>query len=162
MGAASVQAGKVGRWASEKDPLAVFQERIDEGTEKIAKGRQFLGQAGGEVRSAKRAVVELLTEEVRLNSRIDTAEKAGDPNHTLEGYALELADVEEKLGHSPDGWELDKEVKFVKGAGAADNPQDTGAGAAGPVVPGTVPIRQLQRPSPGRPGAGGAGPQGIP
>jgi hypothetical protein len=131
--AGSVQVGKIGRWASEKDPLAVYQERIDEGTEKIAKGRQFLGQAGGEVRSAKRSVTELQTEAVRLNNRIDTAEKAGDPNHTLEGYALELADVEEKLGHGPQGgWNFDgKECKFVQTQESQWSTEDQGTGALG-------------------------------
>ena len=96
-GAASVQAGKVGRWAKSQDPLAVYQERIDEGTEKIAKGRQFLASAAGEVRTSTRKVQELEQEVAQLNNRIDTAERNGDPNNTMEGYALDLADADERL-----------------------------------------------------------------
>lgn len=127
-GAGSVQVGKVGRWASSKDPLAVYQERIDEGTEKIGKAKGFLGQAGGEVRSARRAVTEATQEVTRLNSRIDTAEAAGDPNHTVESYALQLADAEEKLGHAPEGTTLKPDGTFE---GQAVNPSDQGAGAIG-------------------------------
>lgn len=96
-GAASVQVGKVGRWAKSQDPLAVYQERIDEGTEKIAKGRQFLASAAGEVRGSTRKVQELEQEVAQLNHRIDLAEAAGDPNNTMEGYALDLADAEDRL-----------------------------------------------------------------
>jgi hypothetical protein len=86
----SAQVGKAGRWAKNKDPLAVFQEEVDRGTEKIAQGRQFLGKAGGEVRSSTRAVQEAEEEVQRLNARIDTAEAAGDPNKTADGYYEQL------------------------------------------------------------------------
>jgi hypothetical protein len=126
--AGSVQVGKVGRWASNKDPLAVYQERIDEGTEKIGAAKGFLGQAGGEVRAAKRDVADRTSEVTKLNNRIDVAEKAGDPNNTLEGYALELADAEERLGHAPEGTTLKPDGTFD---GKPVNPSDNGAGAIG-------------------------------
>ncbi len=94
---ASAQAGKLGRWAKNVDPLAVYQEEVDRGTEKIAQGRQFLAKAAGEVRSSTRRVHDLETEVAQLNYKIDTAQSAGDPNKTVEGYALDLGDADTKL-----------------------------------------------------------------
>lgn len=97
LSAVGVQWGKAGRWAKKQDPLAVYQQRVDEGTEKIAKARASLGQFAGEVRSSTRAAQDAQAEVTRLTNRIETAMAAGDPNKTAEGYALQLADAEKKL-----------------------------------------------------------------
>jgi hypothetical protein len=68
-GAASVQAGKVGRWASEQDPLAVYKETIDNGVDNISKAKSLEG-AAGLVRTVQRQVDDGEKEVKRLDSRI--------------------------------------------------------------------------------------------
>lgn len=96
-GAASVQAGKVGRWASEQDPLAVYKETIDNGVDNISKAKKSLEGAAGLVRTVQRQVDDGEKEVKRLDSRIQAAVNAGDPNNTAAGYAAQLAREEEQL-----------------------------------------------------------------
>lgn len=96
-GAASVQAGKVGRWAAEADPLAVFKERIDNGLDNISKAKKSLEGSAALVRTVQRQVDEGEKEQKRLSSRIKAAVDAGDPNNTATDYALQLAQVESNL-----------------------------------------------------------------
>lgn len=96
------QLSNLGRWFKDRDPLTVMKNRSESGTQMIANARLNLGKAGGEVRSSNRAVAAAQEEVDRLNNRIQTAKDAGDPNNTLTGYALQLADAEDKLQKAKD------------------------------------------------------------
>lgn len=101
-GAASVQAGKVGRWASESDPLAVYKERVDNGVDNIAKAKKSLEGVATMVRSVTRQVEDGKKEQIRLSSRISAIVANGDKNDTATDYALQLAQVEKDLARNED------------------------------------------------------------
>lgn len=96
-GAAQVQAGKVGRWAENADPMGRFREQIDNHVEQIAKGRKGLERSAGLVRSVERQVDDGQRDKERLESLIRTAMAKGDPNKTAADYARQLARVEAEL-----------------------------------------------------------------
>lgn len=95
--AASAQAGKVGRAAQEADPLAMYQEAVDDGVENIQRAKKGLEQSKALVRSVERQVNEGKKNQTRLTNRIQAAMDAGDPNDTCTEYALQLAEVEAGL-----------------------------------------------------------------
>lgn len=95
--AASAQAGKVGRAAQEADPLAMYQEAVDDGIENIQRAKKGLEKSKALVRSVQRQVEQGQKDKARLEHRIQTVLDNGDPNNTANDYALELAQVEEDL-----------------------------------------------------------------
>lgn len=95
--AGSAQAGKIGRWAENADPLAVYRERVDDGVENIGKAKQALENCQVLVRSVRRQVEDGEKEKARLENRIKTALANGDPNNTAKEYALQLERVEREL-----------------------------------------------------------------
>ncbi len=95
--AASAQVGKVGRAAQEADPLAMYQEAVDDGVENIQRAKKGLEQSKGLVRSVERQVEQGRKEKARLEHRIQTVLDQGDPNGTVNDYALQLAEIEQNL-----------------------------------------------------------------
>jgi phage shock protein A len=95
--AASAQVGKVGRAAQEADPLAMYQEAVDDGVENIQRAKRGLEQSKSLVRSVERQVDQGRKEKARLEHRIQTVLDQGDPNGTVNDYALQLAEVEQNL-----------------------------------------------------------------
>lgn len=92
--AISAQFGNMGRWAKNVDPLAVYKDAIDAGEESMARAKTFLATIAGDKRNAESEVENAIREVARLNNKLDLAQNAGDPNNTVEGYALDLADAE--------------------------------------------------------------------
>lgn len=95
--AAQVQADKIGRAASDADPLAVYKTRVDEGVENIAKAKKALEGTATLVRTYQRRVDEGAEEKTQLESRIERALKNNDANNTARDYALQLQTVEKDL-----------------------------------------------------------------
>lgn len=104
----SAQVNKFGKWFKNTDPLAVFQQEVDAGTQKISKAKQFLGSAASEVRSSTRLVHEAEEEITRLNNRIDAVEKANDPNNTADGYYEQLDNANTRLKNAQEKLSRDK------------------------------------------------------
>lgn len=79
------------------DPVGVYKLRIEECAEKAKKSSKVLELSGRQLTSLKRQVSEGNNEQIRLSNRIQTTLAAGDPNNTVEKYALELEKVERDL-----------------------------------------------------------------
>jgi hypothetical protein len=96
-GAGRAQVGKAGRVAEDADPLANFQQQVDDAA--VALEGQLNAQklVEANLESLNRQVADGLKEEARLKSRIQAAVDKGDPNGTAKKNALELAAVREHL-----------------------------------------------------------------
>lgn len=95
--AGRAQVGKVGRAALDADPVAVFQQQIEDAAHQLAGQLTALKGAEGQLESLRRQVADGEKEKVRLESRIKRALAEGDPNKTAQNYALQLAQVEKTL-----------------------------------------------------------------
>jgi phage shock protein A len=95
--ALSAQIGRSGRAALKADPMAVYQNKIDQALDNMNKVRSGLEASAGEVRSTQRRLAELQAEKSRLENRIRAVLANGDPNNSAAGYATQLARVEENL-----------------------------------------------------------------
>lgn len=76
---------------------AQLQEAVDQALQKVAKGREGLGRIGGMKRSIERQLKDLQAEESQYVTLIKQTQAAGDPNNTLQGYALQLATTREQI-----------------------------------------------------------------
>lgn len=95
--AGRAQVGKAGRAVEEADPLAMYQQLVDDGVTEIQNAKTGLEQARGLVRSVERQVESGEKEVARLTNRIKAAMDAGDPNGTANDNALALAEAEKQL-----------------------------------------------------------------
>jgi phage shock protein A len=107
------QFGKAGTKAKNADPMAVWQQELNDASEQIAQHQTGLREAAGDVRRYRREVETGQQEKIRLENLIGIAQANNDPNGTAAGYALELADVEDRL-------EKDQE-KLIKAQKAFDD-----------------------------------------
>ena len=96
-GAGRAQVGKAGRAAEDADPLANFQQQVDDAA--VALEDQIKAQkvATAQLESLQRQVRDHQNDVARLNSRIQTAVDKGDPNGTAKKNALLLAQTEKEL-----------------------------------------------------------------
>jgi phage shock protein A len=97
LGAGRAQAGKLGRWAEQADPLALLQQAVDDGVANIQQAKKGLEDCRALVLSVQRQVDSGEKDKARLESRIQGVLAQGDPNHTAKEYALQLAEVERQL-----------------------------------------------------------------
>lgn len=74
-----------------------LQEAVKQATEKVAKGRQGLARIGGLKRGLERQLKDLRTEETQWVLKITQAQTHGDPNGTLQGYAMQLSTCREQI-----------------------------------------------------------------
>jgi phage shock protein A len=100
VGAGRAQAGKLGRWAEQADPMALLRQAVDDGVANIQQAKKGLEDCRALVRSVQRQVESGEQEKTRLESRIQAVMAQGDPNHTAKEYALQLAEVERQLGQN--------------------------------------------------------------
>jgi phage shock protein A len=97
VGAGRAQVGKAGRAAENADPLAMFQQQIDDAATAMQSQLVALKSANTQLEGLQRQVRDDTQEKLRLESRIKSALEKGDPNNTAKGYALQLAQVEKNL-----------------------------------------------------------------
>jgi phage shock protein A len=96
--------------AEELDPLALLTEAVNDGVASIhnaKKGlenyRELISSVQGQVEAGER-------EQARLETRIQEAIDAGDPNHTAHDNALMLAEVEQHLATNREQLQRHKET----------------------------------------------------
>ena len=97
LGVGRAQAGKLGRWAEQADPMALLQQAVDDGVANIQHAKKGLEDCRALVLSVERQVDSGEKEKARLESRIQAVLAQGDPNNTAKEYALQLAEVERQL-----------------------------------------------------------------
>jgi phage shock protein A len=71
----NAQVGKAGRWAWERDPAAVYQQRVDDATEEINSATRSVEEHKGLVNSLTRQVEDGKREVAILDARIKTSLK---------------------------------------------------------------------------------------
>jgi phage shock protein A len=95
-GAGRAQVGKLGGFAERADPLALINQAVEDGVEKIQLAKKGLEAAKMQVLKSQRRSNDLTAEKARLESRIETLIREGQEGRATE-YALQLADAEKKL-----------------------------------------------------------------
>jgi phage shock protein A len=95
--AGSAQANKLGHTPGEADPLALLHQAVDDGVASIQNAKKGLENYRALISSVQRQVENGEKEKARLESRIQEAIDAGDPNNTAGEYAMMLADVEQNI-----------------------------------------------------------------
>ena len=95
-GAGRAQVGKLGLAAEKADPMAVINQAVEDGIEKIQTAKKGLEAAKMQVLQSQRRTNDLTTEKARLENRIETLIREGQEDRATE-YALQLADAEKKL-----------------------------------------------------------------
>jgi phage shock protein A len=109
-GAGRAQVGKLGRMVEEADPLALLNQAVEDGVSSIQNAKKGLENYRALILSVQRQVESGEKEKARLESRIQAALNAGDPNHNADEYALVLADVEQHLKANRDQLAKHKET----------------------------------------------------
>jgi phage shock protein A len=117
-GVGRAQLGKLGRAVGEIDPLATYQQGIDDAAESVRKAKAGMTRAVALIASVERQVNSGRQEKARLEARIRRAVADGDTAKSQE-YALQLGDCEthlktneEQLEHHKDAYdEFVAEVK---------------------------------------------------
>jgi phage shock protein A len=95
-GAGSAQVGKLGRWAANRDPLAILQEKVDDAADNLRAARDGLDQANGNVQSLERQVNFGRQEKAKLEARI-RGSLSENNEEKANRYAADLARVERDL-----------------------------------------------------------------
>lgn len=90
------QVGKAGRAAANADPLANYQQAIDDAVESVKKAKQGMQRGVALISSVERQVTSGTAEVNRLTIRVQKAVNDGDENRSRE-YAAALADAERNL-----------------------------------------------------------------
>jgi phage shock protein A len=98
--AGRAQVGRAGRAVEEADPLAMYQQLVDDGVTEIQTAKTGLEGSKTLVNSVQRQVDAGEKEVTRLTSRIKAAVEAGDPNKTAADNALALAEAEKQLAEN--------------------------------------------------------------
>lgn len=79
------------------DPVQGYKTLIANATDSGKAAAQIVESTGEVIESLERQIREDEKEEEQLNNRLKVAMAAGDPNNTANGYAEDLAKVEERL-----------------------------------------------------------------
>lgn len=96
-GSARAQIGELGRAAESADPIAMARQANEDDAKNIQIGQQGLAELNAQLQAANDEAASQKNEQQRLVNLINAADSAGDPNKTVEGYALQLVKVEDKL-----------------------------------------------------------------
>jgi phage shock protein A len=95
------QLGKAGSAAVAADPLAMYQQMIDEAKQSIGRARSGMANVKSLIARIQRQIQEGEEEEVKLNTRIRNLLEAGDETRARE-QALNLAQVKKALEENRD------------------------------------------------------------
>lgn len=95
-GVGKAQAGKLARAAEQIDPVAMYQEKIDEATEKLRTSKEGLVRVKGLIAGVERQVAEGRTETARLDARIKLALHDGNETKAAE-YVSQLQRAKKDL-----------------------------------------------------------------
>lgn len=95
--ALTAQVGKLGRAAVKVDPLAQYEQAIDNAQSDVVNATRGLEHAGALVNQVARQVETDRAEQAELIRRIQLALEHNDPNNTAEDNAVRLAEVERRL-----------------------------------------------------------------
>lgn len=90
------QVGKAGRAAANADPLANYQQAIDDAVENVKKAKQGMQRGMSLINSVERQVNSGTAEVNRLTIRVQKAVDSNDENRARE-YAAALAEAERNL-----------------------------------------------------------------
>lgn len=98
----NAQVGKAGRWAWQKDPAAIFQQRIDDATEEINDATRAVEQHKGLVNSLGRQVEDGKREAAVLDARVKNSLKDDptDASGNASKYVVQLQRVQENLARN--------------------------------------------------------------
>ena len=94
--AGSAQFGQAGRWAANKDPIAMYKEKIDDATDHIRTAKVGLVRVRGLITGVQRQVDDGEREAARLDARVKTALSSGDENRAAE-YVRQLQETKKQL-----------------------------------------------------------------
>lgn len=98
----NAQVGKASRWAWEKDPRAIYQQRIDDAAGEIEEATKMVEEHKGLVNSLNRQVEEGKREVASLDARIKASLKE-DPQDTkgnASRYVMQLQRAKENLARN--------------------------------------------------------------
>jgi len=94
--AGSAQLGQAGRWAANKDPIAMYKEKIDDATDHIRTAKEGLVRVRGLIIGVQRQVDDGEREAARLDARVKAALSSGDENRAAE-YVRQLQETRKQL-----------------------------------------------------------------
>jgi phage shock protein A len=89
--------GASGQLAGTANPMALFQQTLDDGLGRLHHAKKALEDSRSLLASVQRQVESGQREKARLESRIAAALQQGDPNNAAKEYALQLAEAEKQL-----------------------------------------------------------------
>jgi phage shock protein A len=101
---------RLGKRLEEADPLVFLNQAVDDGVASIQNAKKGLEDYRALILSVQRQVENGEKEKARLESRIQEAIDAGDPNRTAQEFAIMLADVEQNIAANREQLQRHKET----------------------------------------------------